>query len=121
MPARSTHALVPLASNTELLQRFIRTPLPVLDEHVALILQIGNSHLRRPEPAGREIAEAAEEGDGMAQAGLRLRGEGDVVEELPALRVAAGDERLVLEAMQADLIDEREAAAHRRLTPRLVG
>src|SRR5438445_12855060 len=100
MPARSTHALVPLVSNTELLQRFIRTPLPVLDEHVALILQTGNPHLRRPEPAGRELAEAAEEGAGMALPRLRIRRERDVVGEPPALRVAAGNERLVGVAMQ---------------------
>src|SRR6059036_2525267 len=98
MPERSTHALVPLVPNTELLQRFIRTSFPVLDEHIALILQISNPHLRRPKAGGREIAEAAEESDGLARAGLRLRGECDVVEELPALLVAAGDERLVVEA-----------------------
>src|SRR5262245_25547779 len=51
----------------EVFERAFGTPVPVGDERVALVLQIGDAHLRRPEAAGRQVAEAAEEGDRMSE------------------------------------------------------
>jgi len=53
--------------HAEFFQRPLRTAGPLVDEHVALIPQIGDAHLAREEPARGEIAEAAEEHDGVAQ------------------------------------------------------
>ena len=55
----------------------------------------------------------------VAQAGIGVRRVGDLVEQLPPLAIGAADEPLA-EAIGRQPIDQREAAAHRDLPPRLV-
>src|SRR6185295_15891981 len=44
-------------------QRLARAAVPLVDEDIALILQIGDAELARPEAARRQVAEAGEERD----------------------------------------------------------
>src|SRR5216684_9137236 len=43
--------------DSQTVQRGIRTAVPIVQEHVALILQIGDAHLGRPESARGKVAE----------------------------------------------------------------
>src|SRR6267378_2107628 len=97
-------------ANTQLLERGIRTPVPIVDEHVALILQIFDAHLRRPESARGQIAEAVEEDDVVAESRVGIGHVRDLVEDGPALRIGERREPLVV-TLLAQPIDDREAAA----------
>src|SRR5436190_23635815 len=90
----------------ELVQRRRWASLPLVDEHVAGVLQVRNPHLRRPEAARGQIAEAVEEGDGVAQTRRGSISKGNVVEARAPLGVGARDERL-LEPRVAFVIDVR--------------
>src|SRR5262245_23445854 len=94
-----------LIANTQLLQCRIRTAVPLVEEHVPLILQILDPHLRRPESAGGEVAEAAEESNRLVQSRIVIRGVGDLVEDGAALPVGQRGEPLVV-ALLAQAIDQ---------------
>src|SRR5215510_6238842 len=61
-PSRVLHA--------KLGERRVGAAGPLVDEHVPLVLKILDPHLGGPETARREIAETAEEGDAVTQAGV---------------------------------------------------
>src|SRR5262245_61210298 len=106
-------------ADSQLLQRRIRTAVPLVEERVALVLQILDPHLRRPEATGGEIAEAAEERYDLMEATIRVRRVGDLVEDGVALCIGQGGEPLVI-TLLAQAIDERQASAHRHLSRRRV-
>ena len=54
--------------------------------HVALVAEVLDADLARPEAGGDQVAQAAEEADAVAEARVGLGRIGDVVEDLPALR-----------------------------------
>src|SRR6267142_4319403 len=70
-----------LIADPQLLQRRVRTAVPLVEKHIALILQILDAHLRRPETARGEIAEAVEERDFAAQSRVAIRRVRDLVED----------------------------------------
>src|SRR3954467_13920107 len=82
--------------DADLLQRFIRTSLPLGHEDVAHVLEILDSHPAGPEPAGGEIAEGVEEGDAVGHCRRGLGGPRDIVEQLRPLSLGARDEHLVV-------------------------
>src|SRR5437016_11617093 len=75
-------------------QRGIRTTVPIVQEHVALILQIGDAHLGRPESARCKVAEAVEEGYRMAEAGVGIRRVRDFIEQRSPLWIQSAGEPL---------------------------
>src|SRR5262249_15953265 len=95
----------------DLLHRLVGPALPFRNGVVADVLQVLHPHLRRPEPARGEVAEAVEEGDAVLHLGLRLLRPGDVVEDGGPLAVRAIEERLVV-APRAFVIEPGEPAAH---------
>src|SRR5919198_3546693 len=98
-------------SDSQLVEGLLRTTIPFVEERVALVLQVGDAHLRRPESAGGEIAEAVEERDRLAARRRDVGRVGDLIEELPTLLVGAVDEALRTQLF-AQTIDQGESAAH---------
>src|SRR2546427_12537860 len=101
-------------SHVQLRERFRRASVPLADEPVPLILEIGDTYLRCPEAAGSKVAEAAEKRHGLAERVRRASGKRNVVEQLPPLGIGAFEEGLV-EALGTRVIDQGQAAAHVRL------
>ena len=56
--------------DAQLPQRRVGAAGPLVDEDVALVLQIGDAHLGRPETGRGQVAEAVEERNRLAQAAI---------------------------------------------------
>src|ERR671937_808974 len=82
-------------ADPELLQGLVRAAVPLLHPDVAFVLQVRDPHAARPEAARREIAEAVEERNRLAQLRVDLVRVRDRVDHLPALGVGTPDEALV--------------------------
>src|SRR5690348_3873332 len=102
--ARAVIRMTPpgLVADAELLQRLLGVAIPSCDGAIAEVLQILDAHLRRPEAARSEIAEAIEERDAVRMFELRLDGPRDVVEHGRPLRLGAIDKGLVVPLLALD-------------------
>src|SRR6516165_307003 len=116
---RSFAYSVSVVFHSKVFQCFGRTSLPFGNGLVAEVLQILDAHFAGPEAARGQIAEAGEEHRTLAERRLHLRRVRQVIQHLLLLHVCTSDEALV-ESRFAQSIDEREAAAHRRLSSRLI-
>src|SRR5688500_7384005 len=97
--------------DTESLKRSGRAAIPRSDRHVADVADILPADRAREESRRRHVSEAIEERDAVGHALRRLRGPGDVVEDLPTLRIARVNEGL-REALPALRVQPGEAILH---------
>src|SRR5215831_6981303 len=101
-----------------MLQRLGGAAFPFKHRSISEVLQIFDAHLSRPEAARSQIAKTAEEGRSMSKNRIHLRGIRKIIEHSPSLSVTALDERFV--EPRAQMIDERQASAHRGLPDGLI-
>src|SRR5438874_12697419 len=102
-----------------MLERLGWAPFPFCHWSVSEILQILDAHLARPEAARCQIAETAEESGTMRKRRIDLRGIGKIIEDLSPLAIGAFNEWFI-EPSVAQMIDKRQASAHRGLPQRLI-
>src|SRR5215212_331838 len=97
--------------HAEFVHRGLRASLPFGQCNVAEEVHILVSHLTREKAARREVTEAIEEGDALAELGFRFLRPCDVIENLSALCVSRREECLP-ESLGCLQIQPCEPAAH---------